>query len=106
MSAMDSSDNDQQQHREPVRGLDKFGDDAHWFRDLLASKCVNVVSGSEMDIALKAMTRASEAVLHPPSGPDVEAKAAQLLQTDDGRFTLERFLLDAVAGANLCAHGS
>ena len=102
MSPEGGSDIHRSPYGVPVRGFDTFGDDARWFRELLTSKGVEVMNLSEMDVALKAMTRISEDVRNPPSGPpSVEAQAAHLLQTEHGRTALERMLLDGVEGANL-----
>lgn len=89
------------QRANPAPGLETFGDDAHWFRELLASKGVHLVEGSDMDATLQAMIWVSNAKLHPPAGPNVEADAARELGTDVGRARLEKVLLVAVAGANL-----
>ena len=43
-------------------GFERFGEDAQWFRDLLAEKGVKIKSPSPMDDALKAMTQISDAV--------------------------------------------
>lgn len=99
--AMDNRNSDKTPETSPVRGFDTFGDDARWFRQLLASKGVTRRGGSAMEKALEAMTRVSEYVLHPLSGPAVEASAARRLETNAGRNELKQLLLDAVAGANL-----
>jgi hypothetical protein len=81
-------------------GFEQFGMDAEWFRHLLASKGVLVIAGSEMDRALKAMTRISEIVESKPV-VDGAQKLELLLQDEKGRATLERLILDGVGGANL-----
>jgi hypothetical protein len=98
---MNNRDGDRKQGSSPVRGFDTFGDDARWFRELLASKGVTVMAGSAMERALEAMARVSGYVQNPPTGPAVAARASQLLDADPGREALRQLLLDAVAGANL-----
>jgi hypothetical protein len=81
-------------------GFPRFGADARWLRDHLASKGVRISPDSAMERALRAMTRTTEAVLSPPVA-DGATKLAHLLQNETGRTTLERFILDGVAGAHL-----
>jgi hypothetical protein len=81
-------------------GFEQFGKDAQWFRRLLTSKGVLVIGGSEMDRALKAMTRITEVVESTPVEDGAE-KLEILLQDETGRANLERLILDGVGGANL-----
>jgi hypothetical protein len=81
-------------------GFARFGEDARWLRDHLASKGIGIAPDSPMERALRAMTRMTEAVLSPPVA-DGAAKLANLLQNETGRTTLEQFILDGVAGAHL-----
>src|SRR5450755_642180 len=70
-------------------GFERFGEDAQWFRDLLAEKGVKLKSPSPMDDALKAMTQISYAVT---SGKEPGLR--------DGSELL-RLITDAVGARNL-----
>jgi hypothetical protein len=81
-------------------GFAQFGKDAQWLREVLSSKGVQIAGGSAMEHALRAMVRTTEAVLSPPVVDGAE-KLALLLQDESGRTSLERLILDGVAGAHL-----